>query len=499
MLGQAFPPEEGIPYSALSSAFLPMLRETSPDRLAVLTRGGGAELAVFFPGFQHGDGEMHASHHADPAEFRVRFFWAFAEFLRGLASREPLFVLLEDLQWADASSLELLHFLIRNTADCPVRFLVTYTDEYVQESSLLQRMLMSLSANGMLQSVHLVPFSSAETRAFVSALFEVPEKAIATFAPRIQTWTGGNAFFLVETLRSLVESGKIHQQNDTWLGWDSEDWEVPASIREAVAGRVARCSEAAQAVSNVMAVAADPLPFPLLTELSEGPKAAIVSALEELVNRGIVREEEAEGAIIYRFDHPLLQQCLYDEIGLARRRALHQAVADALMHQVKLDSAGTAEALAYHYLRAGTGDSDVRALPHLVTAGRQALDRHADAQATSYLEKALAILRSLEDQPVPPIGVPEVLKLLGTALQRRGRYEEALAVWKELRDDESVTGSPDQTADILRRMALACFWSGRHPEALVYFQTATETLRAPPAVVARVRLGFGVCLQDIGR
>lgn len=514
--GQAFPPESGVPYATLSDAFLPLLRDMSPERLAVLTRGGSSELAVLFPALDAPDLAAEMPPHAgEPEEFRMRLFWTFTEFLGRLASRDPVLVVLEDLQWADASSLELLHFAIRNPPDAPVRFVGTYADEFVEEDSKLRQTLASLSSNALVRRIPVEPFSSPETRTFVSELFDVPEKAVGGFSGRIHEWTRGNTFFLVETLRSLVESGSLHRHQGSWLGWESEEREIPGSVRDVVIGRIARRSPLARELARRAAVAGDRISFSLLVELSDADQREVLEALEELCGRGILEEREEDGAVVYRFTHPLLRECVYEDLGLARTRTLHRAMADALERDAETAEDGRVEELAYHFLRSGGAESGVRAVPYLVAAGRRALDRHADEEAVDCLEKAWSVRSKLEEENGGEVeeardagsgptgtGMPRratVLRLLGRALQRRGRYEEALDLWKDLLEEREVRESPDRVADVHRRMALASFWKGRYAEALSHFETGLGTEDVSTSVRARIRLGYGVCLQEIAR
>ncbi|MDX1568815.1 MAG: hypothetical protein R3223_13500, partial [Longimicrobiales bacterium] len=452
-----------------------------------------------------------SSRGSEPEEFRVRLFWTFTEFLGRLAARSPVLVVLEDLQWVDASSLELLHFAIRNTAGQPIRFIGTYAEEFVDEESKLVQTLGSLSSNGLVRRVRIDPFVPEETREFVCRLFEVPEKAVGGFATRIHEWTRGNAFFLVETLRSLVEAGELHRHQGSWLGWESDEWAIPRSVRDVVMGRISRSSPLARNLAQRAAVAGDRASFRLLVKLADAGESEVLEALEELCGKGILEEREEGGAVVFRFSHPLLRECVYDDLGLARARSLHRAMADVLERGGDADSEGLVEELAYHFLRSGGTESDARALPYLVSAGRRALERHADEEALEYLRNARSVRDLLDrtggDGPeasTTPLGreMPDrrvILRLLGRALQRQGHYGEALRVWEELLEEPEVRKSPDRIVDVHRRMALSCFWKGRYADALRHFEEGLGLEGVSPAVRARIRLGYGVCLQEIAR
>jgi predicted ATPase len=146
--GRAFPVETGVPYALFSDAFLPILRELDNDALTLLTRGGADELRYLFPalGPSGGDGEAPAG---EPDEVRTRLMWNFAEFLKNYAARAPLLCILEDLQWADESSLQLLHFLARQSEHQPILILCTYNDSQRDRSLRSSR---SVSARSVASS-----------------------------------------------------------------------------------------------------------------------------------------------------------------------------------------------------------------------------------------------------------------------------------------------------------------------------------------------------------
>ncbi|MFC1574878.1 BREX system ATP-binding domain-containing protein, partial [Gemmatimonadota bacterium] len=114
--GRAYRAESGVPYSVFSDAFLPLLRSQPPEALNVLTRGGAPELEYLFPGLSVTGSPGPRLESESSGEFRTRVLWTFTELLRELSKRDPLLVVLEDLQWADPSSLEVTHFLARQLA-----------------------------------------------------------------------------------------------------------------------------------------------------------------------------------------------------------------------------------------------------------------------------------------------------------------------------------------------------------------------------------------------
>src|SRR5690606_29211252 len=141
--GRAYPVGSGIPYAPFTDAFLPLLLAMSPESLDGLTQGGGNDLASLFPMLPPpavAVGEVLKK----PEELRTRLFYSFTRFLRRLTAQDPLLVLLDDLHWADATSLELLHFLARQIGSDRVALLCAYNDTLRSQNSQLQALEQSL-------------------------------------------------------------------------------------------------------------------------------------------------------------------------------------------------------------------------------------------------------------------------------------------------------------------------------------------------------------------
>src|ERR1700681_2142285 len=110
-VGRAYPVETGVPYALFADALLPLVSKLEPSTLTVLTRGVAAGFAKIFQSLGAPPELNSASAGAHPSEIKARLLWSFTHFLGRLSAKQPLFIVLENLQWADASSLELLHFV----------------------------------------------------------------------------------------------------------------------------------------------------------------------------------------------------------------------------------------------------------------------------------------------------------------------------------------------------------------------------------------------------
>ena len=477
--GRAFPVETGTPYAVFSDAWLPVLRDMEPSTITVLSRGGDAELRHLFPGLA-GDGAVADPTGSEPDEFRTRLMWSFAEFIKRYSARSPILCVLEDLQWADESSLELIHFLARQTQGQPAVFVCTYNDQERDPGSALAQTERSLTSIALGDTLHLDPLTRDHVTELVSRTFGVNGVTVRDFSAVLFGWTRGNAFFLEEILKSLVGSGRLRRESGAWVGWDAKEFGMPGSIRDAVVGRVHGFPGNARKVAEMAAIAGRRVSYPLLEAISGLEAADALDAVEALCAHGILDERSANGDVVYDFRHPLVRQTLYDEFGLQRARVLHGEVAEAMERIYEEDAEEHADELAFHYTRTSGQKLKEKATKYLVAAGRRALERRADLEAISYLQGAMERLDSRDP------ALAEVVPLLARAHTHVGQFDESAALW------EAALRAVDPThptyANVCRAIGITNVWRDRPEDAEEWFGRGLESAERTGDERAAVRL-----------
>ncbi|HET9454228.1 MAG TPA: AAA family ATPase, partial [Gemmatimonadaceae bacterium] len=441
-IGRVYTVESGVPYAVWSDALTGMLRAMEPGARNVLTRGGGW-LGTICPAFA-----TEAAAPVDPdaqRDGKARLLWNFTQFLARVAERQPLLIVLENLHLADTASLELLHFVSRQISSNRVAIAGTYNEAELERSPGLRDMEQSLLALGAAKLLRLDPLTQKDVEQLVCAAFSVDHPSARQLAGRLYSWTRGNPFFVEETLKSLVESGRLYQRDGRWLGWEVQELDLPRSVRSAVAKRLEHLSADARTVAGVASVIGAHVRFPVLHAASELSRDAVLAALDELVKSGILEESDGTGVGDYDFAHPILQDVVYTGLGAARSKLIHTAVAQALEKQLGGDATAQADALAFHYSRADASADPGKAALYLAAAGRDALARHADRAAADYLSAAL------ERQP-QSADAHAIIDQLAQARQRLGDYDGAMALWQRARGDAQKAGSASRSARIERRM-----------------------------------------------
>jgi DNA-binding CsgD family transcriptional regulator/tetratricopeptide (TPR) repeat protein len=488
--GRAFPAESGVPYALFADALLPIVRHLDEAALMVLTRGVG-ELTRIFPWL---GGEIGTVGESGMPDFRSRLHWHFMQFVRGLAAKQPLVVVLEDLQWADTSSLELLHFVARHSSDMPLLLYCTYNPEKLHGSgvSALEQTVRGLPGS---QVVNLDPLRLPDVEQLVCRCFNVDPQFTRSFTALLFGWTRGNPFFIAETLKLLVTAGELRQEDGRWTGWEVDTLRLPPSVREAITTRLQALTPAAAEAAQVAAVFGGRFRLESASAVLRSDPLSVSAAFDELCRAGILDEEESSDDIVYEFTHPLMREAVYDGLGRARARLLHAEVAATLEREYGADAEEHADELAYHFARGPATHND-RAVHYLGAAAHAALAKYANREAADYLADAL--------KRVPADDVEALLELSGAlaqARQRLGEYDDALALWHRLYEAAVHAGDDAGAAAVSRRMGLACHWSGDVESAIRHFdnglghaQRATDA-----ALIVRLCTAKAACLQEAGQ
>lgn len=497
--GCAYPMESGVPYSIFCDLLDPLVRDMSPEGLMVLTRGA-PEFQFICPSLAVPvEGSLAATSEGIP-DLRNRLLWNVPPFLDRLRREQPLLLVLEDLEWADPSSLELLHFLGRQLSGRPVVLLGTYSTELRGEAGGLPDAVQSLVTRAGATVLEMGPLAAPDVEELVSRGFGVDPEVIRGFARSLHHWTGGNPFFIEATLGSLIADGRLHKEGGRWVGWRLDGVSPPGSVRELVRERVARLSDRARELADWAAVQGTRPAFDVVREASGLPDQELMAALEELARHRILQEEEDGDGVVLAFLHPVVREVIYGEIGLARVRMLHARLARTLEARYGDQALLHADRLAHHFVRAGEEAETPGTTRYLVAAGRSALAVHSNREAAAYLREA----RSRWSPGAHDSYDPEEVRLLldlARAEQRLGRYDAAEEVLGEARGRAEGSGDRAGVARVHRRLGLGAFWAGRLDQALHQWDLGLEVARTEgdPVLEARFQLDRSACLRELGR
>jgi predicted ATPase len=341
----------------------------------------------------------------DESAIRFRTYDTAATYVRRRAAQRPLVVVIDDLHWADVSSLRLLVFLARQLRDAAVLVIGTYRDVEVMVGDHPARPLLAELA-GQAELIRLTGLTADEVGQLIEKV--CGERPQAPLIRAVHDRTAGNPFFAQQIARLLAAQG-VSLDRALVTG-------IPPVVGDVLARRLARLPGTVVDLLAVASVVGRRFPIAMVAAIAGAPAEMAVPLADSAV-RAAVLEQDEPGHL--RFSHDLFRDVLYDGLPAARRSALHLSVAGLLERRTGV--AATAAEIAYHRSVAWPlGDRD-RAVTALIEAAREATARTAFDEAAAHLSRAVEIAGGA--MAVDPV----VLCEYGDALRRAGHGEDARA------------------------------------------------------------------------
>lgn len=512
MIGRAYALETTIPYAPFADACEPVLSSMDGNVLLRLTRGDRAVLTALAPSIASAQpgSDLRASG-STAAEQHVRLHAGILQLLVRFSERQPLLLVLENLQWADASSIELLHVLARQIGAHRILLVATWNETEREVPDALRTMVRSLRSLGAARDIRLSPLTTEAVGDLVAQQFDVDAATIQPFISSLHDATRGNPFFIGQTLEELIAAGTLRRTGDMWVGWHIEQLALPRSVRDVLQARLDRLSAGARHIADHIAVMGTGVEHDVLRRCTEDADAndavtaaarehALLAALDELREQGIVQERMDQDRVSYDVAHPMLRQALIDAVGLARERAIHERIARALEVTHGDRAERFAEQIAAHWRLADPRVNARDAVRWLLLAGRQAMNRLARREAAITLRAALDRADEYPDVVDPQI-VPVLLDELARLYRRLGEYLQAIAMCQRARDLADARGDDIGVAVAERRMGLANEGLGRRADAVEHFNAGIARAQRTTDIrlLVRLRLAKGDSLQALAR
>jgi DNA-binding SARP family transcriptional activator len=324
---------------------------------------------------------------------RTRFalFDAVTGLIAQSSEDQQLMLVLDDLQWADPASLQLLTFVARQLVDRPVLLVCTVRELEVGRNDAVVEASAALSRAPGARRIFLRGLSDRATAELVEVASGRPVDTHVAAA--IQERAEGNPFFATELVRLVVaERGGVGG-----VGAVSPGGDVPSGVRDVVRCRIALLPEATVAMLQVAAVIGRDVDIDLLTAASGDPMDTVLDAIEPAVVHRLLAPVPERPAT-FRFSHALVREVVADDVSVLRRARIHLAVADALESTAgDLDDA--AEILAEHLWAAAPIGVGKRAAEALERAATVAVRRYAFEAAEGMLERAVQLRRTAAATP----------------------------------------------------------------------------------------------------
>jgi len=430
------------PYEPIAAALRTHLR-IAPDALA----GCGPlkrHLALLLPELGR----------APAAGDRPTLFEAVRCALAHLAAERELLLVLDDLHWSDAATLELLSALAEPLSGLPVLVLAGYRADGLPRDHGIRRLRNDLRRAGRLDEVTLAPLERDETHELLEAVLDGPVSPGLVRA--VHDRTEGVPFFVEELARALQTAGRLARGHRGLELAGAGKVPLPDTVRDAVLIGAAELADDARAAADVAAVAGEEFELDLVAGLAGEP------ALARLLASGLVVEGDGGSA---RFRHALARDAIYADVAWLRRRALHREVAAAL------EATGApAMRVAAQWLGAR---EDERARAALIQAAAESEAMHAYRDAADAGRQALDLWPDGDEA-----GRLETLERYAASSELAGDLAEAVRGWREVADIRGSRGEGRPLADAQRRLAAAYDLKGERESAFAARRVAAEVYAA---------------------
>jgi ABC-type oligopeptide transport system substrate-binding subunit/class 3 adenylate cyclase len=356
-----------------------------------------------------------------PEALQYRTFEVVSALLARLAEDGPVFVLLEDLHWADPTSVQLAETLVPLTEAAAVLLIVTQRPERDHPSWRIHE----LAARAVPHRTRVLALEALSGRAGVELLHGLvgADTFPAELCDRLLEAAGGNPFFLEELVRSLVDAGALVPDDGGWRYEHDPGFELPPTVEKVVLARIDRLDPGTRNVLVAASVLGRHFGLPLLAGLTGDD--AIRESLQTLQRLDLVREERRWPQPEYRFKHALIQEGAYRTLVGGTRRSLHRKAAEWL-EQAEEEAFGL---LAHHWLAAEDWD---KAIAYLTQAGDKARQEYALDEAIEHYRALLPLLEERGRAQEAALVLFKLALALHTSLrfgEANAAYQAAFAQW----------------------------------------------------------------------
>ncbi|HEY7754739.1 MAG TPA: ABC transporter substrate-binding protein [Actinomycetota bacterium] len=377
-----------------------------------------------------------------PEALQFRTFEVLRALIARLAEDGPVVVALEDIHWADVTSLQLLERLMTDTETTALLLVVTSRPERDHPSwSVKESAARELPHRT--REIGLEALSGDAGRELLHALVGAGTLP-SDIEERVLEHADGNPFFLEEFVRSLADEGALVREGEGWRFDHAVDVEVPPTVEKVILARIDRLEPGPHAALMAASVLGRQFGLPLLEAVSGGD-GAVQRSIADLQRLDLVRESRRWPEPEFRFKHALIQEAAYRTLVTDERTRLHRKAADWLEATYAGREDEVAGLLAHHWLAA---EDEEKAVTYLTRAGDRARQEYALDEAIGYYRELLPILERRGERREVALVLFKLALALHMSLrfaEANDTYQRAFSFWDP---DDLRTGSPNAVVRI---------------------------------------------------
>jgi predicted ATPase/class 3 adenylate cyclase len=413
--------------------------------------------------------------HVEPEQLRRQIFFAIRIIFERRLAKSPLLIIVEDLHWADAVSLEALRFLMDRLERTRLMLLLTHRPTFELDQLGSGRISHT--------TLRLAPLGAAEGQALLAAFFHQGwSESPGNLFNQILERASGNPFFIEEIIRGLIESGVLARDGLQWrIKSDEAAADIPASIQALLLARLDRLPPDVRRLAQEAAVIGARFDAGLLGATTTEP-AKVEAGLELLCDAEIVEEVAGAHPISlqsYRFTQTMLQDVIYQNLLLQRRIEMHGRIGAALerFHGQDPNRLEELVLLGHHF---SLSAHKPKGSHYLRVAGDRASAIYANDDAIRLYQQALAVLLTAGEQgPERLVLCERIADLCGVA----GRRSTAEEHYRTVLEAHRVAGDRAATARIMRKLGRLLWDAGKRSKAETYYTEAAQLLEGTDAPI----------------
>ncbi len=397
----------------------------------------------------------------DPLQKRQQTFEAVKRLLLRESQFQPLLLVFEDLHWIDGETQLLLDSLVESLPAARILLLVNYRPEYTHR----------WGSKTYYRQIRLDTLQPQNTTELLDALVGTGNE-LAELKRNLIDRTGGNPFFIEESVRTLLETGVLIGNPGTYrLAKETPGIEIPATVQTLLAARIDRLPPEEKDLLQCAAVIGKDVPFRLLNEIAGRSEEDLRRGLAHLQNSEFMYETSLFPELEYTFKHALTYEVAYGSLLQSRRKLLHGQILEAIerIYRERLDD--HIEKMGSHAFR---GEIWGKASKYLRKAGNRATSRSAFREAANYYEQALKALKNLSESPALLEEEMKIRDALDIALFPLAEFDRG---FKNLKEAELQAEKCTNPIFLVRAYGNLChqYWGiGEHEKAIAYGNRALK-------------------------
>jgi predicted ATPase/class 3 adenylate cyclase len=429
--------------------------ETKVEKLeALLMRAGDdtlADMGLFVSLLSLPNSQRYPEQHLAPQRRKDLTIEALIRQLLGLARARPVLCVIEDVHWADPTTIELISRSIELIKSAPILMVVTFRPEFAPPWLDHPHVTMLQLARLDREQAGAMVFDVSGGKMLPPEIFE-----------QILSKTDGVPLFVEELTKTVLELGLLQDAGDHYvIAGTPPTLSIPATLHDSLMARLDRLARVKD-IAQIGAAIGREFSYRLLAAVASEPKAQVEEALAQLVAAELISVRGDPPDCIYTFKHALVQDAAYGSLLRAKRQELHGRIADVLKQHLPRTAATQPELMAHHLAQAGRTES---AIGYLRIAGQHAIQRSANAEAIGHLKRALDLLQSLPANPEKSHTALELEVMLGQAMIAGRGYaaRETREVLLRAKTHIDASTDPAQIFSVLYGI-WACYYVGGEVE-----------------------------------